>query len=90
MDEAERRAQIKRYLDYSGTDQDIAHEIYHDDAVLEFPQSRERFEGVENFRGGEASTRRPWTLSCGTCAAPVASGSPRFRSGTTVARGSSV
>ena len=51
MDEAERRARIKRYLDYSGTDQDIAHEIYHDDAVLEFPQSRERFEGVENFRG---------------------------------------
>jgi hypothetical protein len=27
-----------------------SHEIYHDDAVLEFPQSGERFEGVENFR----------------------------------------
>ena len=26
------------------------HEVYHDDAVLEFPQSGERFEGVENFR----------------------------------------
>jgi hypothetical protein len=50
MDEAHRRAQIKRYLDYAGTDQDIAHEIYHDDAVLEFPQSGERFDGVENFR----------------------------------------
>lgn len=50
MDDAERRAQIRRYLDCSGTDQDIAHEIYHDDAVLEFPQSGERFEGVENFR----------------------------------------
>lgn len=50
MDEVERRAQIKRHLDSSGTDQDIAHEIYHDDAVLEFPQSGERFEGVENFR----------------------------------------
>lgn len=27
-----------------------AHEMYADDAVLEFPQSGERFEGVENFR----------------------------------------
>src|SRR3712207_8856359 len=34
----------------SGKDEDIAHEIYHDHAVLEFPQSGERFEGVENFR----------------------------------------
>jgi hypothetical protein len=50
MNEAERRAQITRYLTYSGVDQDISHEIYHDDAVLEFPQSGERFEGVENFR----------------------------------------
>ena len=31
-------------------DEDLAHEIYHDEAVLEFPQSGERFEGVENFR----------------------------------------
>jgi hypothetical protein len=28
---------------------DRAPEIYHDDAVLEFPQSGERFEGVANF-----------------------------------------
>jgi hypothetical protein len=32
-------------------DEDVAHEIYHEDAVLEFLQSGERFEGVENFRG---------------------------------------
>jgi ketosteroid isomerase-like protein len=31
-------------------DSEGAHSIYHDDAVLEFPQSGERFEGVENFR----------------------------------------
>jgi ketosteroid isomerase-like protein len=31
-------------------DNDAAHEIYHPDAVLEFPQSGERFEGLENFR----------------------------------------
>ena len=41
---------LKRHWDYSGRDEDIAHEIYHDDAVLEFPQSGERFEGVANFR----------------------------------------
>jgi SnoaL-like protein len=50
MDEGARREQIQRYLDSSGVDADVSHEIYHDDAVLEFPQSGERFEGVDNFR----------------------------------------
>jgi hypothetical protein len=50
MDEAARRAHIQRYLDSIGTGQDVHDEIYHDDAVLDFPQSGERFEGVENFR----------------------------------------
>jgi ketosteroid isomerase-like protein len=52
MDEAERRALIRRYWENTANDQDqdITHEIYHDDAVLEFPQSGERFEGVANFK----------------------------------------
>ena len=50
VDEAERRAQIRRFWEYTGRDQDVSHEIYHDDAVLEFPQSGERFEGVANFK----------------------------------------
>ena len=50
MDEARVRSALERHWEYGGTDQDIAHEIYHDDAVLEFPQSGERFEGVANFR----------------------------------------
>jgi hypothetical protein len=50
MDEAMVRAQLERHWEYAGSDQDIAHEIYHDDAVLEFPQSGERFVGVANFR----------------------------------------
>ena len=50
MDEEEVRAKLGRHWEYGGSDQDIAHEIYHDDAVLEFPQSGERFVGVENFR----------------------------------------
>jgi hypothetical protein len=39
-----------RHWEYAASDQDITHEIYHHDAVLEFPQSGERFEGVANFR----------------------------------------
>jgi hypothetical protein len=50
MDEATVREALERHWEYAGSDQDIAHEIYHDDAVLEFPQSGERFVGVENFR----------------------------------------
>ena len=41
--------QVRRYLEYPGADVDRAHELYHDDAVLEFPQSGERFEGVASF-----------------------------------------
>jgi hypothetical protein len=41
--------QVQRYFEYPGADVDRAHELYHDDAVLEFPQSGERFEGVANF-----------------------------------------
>jgi hypothetical protein len=42
-------AQVRRLWEYAGADVDRAHELYHDDAVLEFPQSGERFEGVSNF-----------------------------------------
>ena len=50
LDEVTLQEALERHWDYSGKDEDISHEIYHDDAVLEFPQSGERFEGVENFR----------------------------------------
>ena len=51
MDEEAVRGALTHYLDHSAReDEDTAHEIYHEDAVLEFPQSGERFEGVENFR----------------------------------------
>ena len=51
MDEQGVRAALQHYLDRSAArDEDAAHEIYHPDAVLEFPQSGERFEGVDNFR----------------------------------------
>ncbi len=50
VEDEERLALLRRHWEFAATDQDITHEIYHDDAVLEFPQSGERFEGVENFR----------------------------------------
>lgn len=40
---------VRRYFEHVGADVDYAEEIYHDDAVLEFPQSGERFEGVGTF-----------------------------------------
>ena len=48
-DEATVRSIVKRYFEYVGADVDRAEEIYHEDAVLEFPQSGERFEGVATF-----------------------------------------
>jgi hypothetical protein len=50
MDEATFRAMLERNLEHSRSDPELAHSTYHKDAVLEFPQSGERFEGVENFR----------------------------------------
>ena len=49
MDEATVAAALKRHWEYAGKDEDISHEIYHEDAVLEFPQGQERFVGKENF-----------------------------------------
>ncbi len=48
MEDAEVRAALQRYLD-AGDDTVAAHEGYAEDAVLEFPQSGERFRGKANF-----------------------------------------
>ncbi len=50
MDAHTVRTLFQRYVDHSISDPDLAYGTYHDDAVLEFPQSGERFEGVANFR----------------------------------------
>ena len=47
---------LRRHWEHSGKDEDAAHEIYHDDAVLEFPQSGERFEASRTFGSGVAGT----------------------------------
>jgi hypothetical protein len=50
MDAATVRAMLEQHFEHARSDPDKAHAMYHEDAVLEFPQSGERFEGVENFR----------------------------------------
>ena len=47
MDDAAIRTALARHWEYEGVDYDVSHEIYHEDAVLEFPQSGERFIGRE-------------------------------------------
>ena len=49
MDESTVRAALVRHWEFEGVDYDVSHEIYHDDAILEFPQSGERFVGKANF-----------------------------------------
>jgi hypothetical protein len=49
MDEAVIRDRLRDHWQFEGVDYDKSHEIYHDDAVLEFPQSGERFVGKQNF-----------------------------------------
>jgi hypothetical protein len=48
MDETTVRAMLEQH--FTSSDPEVSHEMYHDDAVLEFPQSGERFVGVENLR----------------------------------------
>jgi hypothetical protein len=47
-DQAIRAALVRHWSDIN--DQDVVHEIYHDDAVLEFPQGGERLVGKANIR----------------------------------------
>jgi hypothetical protein len=57
VDEATVRAMLGQHFEYARSDPGLAHEMYHDDAVLEFPQSGERFVGVENFREWRSTDR---------------------------------
>ena len=40
---------LRLYFGTPGGDVEHAAELYHDDAILEFPQSGERFDGRDNF-----------------------------------------
>jgi hypothetical protein len=49
MDDQKIRAALERHWS-DINDQDVVHEIYHDDVVLEFPQGGERLVGLANVR----------------------------------------
>jgi SnoaL-like domain len=53
MDEATVRAMLEQH--FASSDPNVSHEMYDPDAVLEFPQSGERFVGVENLREWRSS-----------------------------------
>jgi hypothetical protein len=46
-------------------DQDVVHELYHDDVVLEFPQGGERLVGLANVRAMRDAYPSPVTLKIG-------------------------
>ena len=51
VDNDTRRAVVERQMQLAAEHDAVgSHACYHDDAVLEFPQSGERFEGLDNFR----------------------------------------
>ena len=50
IDDSQRRAALVRHIRYEANDRAKAHEVYTEDATLEFPQSGERFVGRDTFR----------------------------------------
>jgi len=61
MDAETVRAMLLRNLTRAADDPIGSHDMYDDDAVLEFPQSGERFEGVANIR--EWRSRYPGSVT---------------------------
>jgi ketosteroid isomerase-like protein len=56
MDENEIREALNRHWAASdANDFDVEHDIYRDDAVLEYPQSRERIRGRRNIQASRAA-----------------------------------
>jgi hypothetical protein len=50
LDAATVKTMLDQHFEHARSDPARAHEMYTEDAVLEFPQSGERFVGVENLR----------------------------------------
>jgi hypothetical protein len=86
MDEARVRAMLGQH--FASSDSERSHEMYHDDAVLEFPQSGERFVGDE-ISDMEKQLSRDTTVEFRDIRAETISGSGRSRSATTKDLGAS-
>ena len=64
MDAQTIKAMLEQHFEFSGTDPDRAHAMYTEDAVLEFPQSGERFVGVENMREWRSRYPAQTSITC--------------------------
>ena len=70
LDEAALLQTLRRHWEYPEEDEDSAHEIYHDDAVLEFPSPANGSKVCRTSGDGAGSTPRSWCSSC--AASPIA------------------
>ncbi len=76
MTDADCRAAIQRHWAASQAGDEAAeHAIYADDAVLEYPQSGERFRGRRNIQGQRGHHRHIGSSTSGACAAAAICGS---------------
>jgi len=66
-DEARVLETVERYFEYVGADVERAAEIYHQDAVLEFPQSGERAKASRPLPSGGDSIPLNWTKCATSC-----------------------
>ena len=57
LDHAILLERLRQHWDYLGVDVDRAHEMYHEDAVLEFPQSGERLRAWPTSGSGAVNIR---------------------------------
>lgn len=64
MDDAQIRAALERHWT-DINDQDVVHEIYHPEVVLEFPQGGERLVGLANVRAMREAYPSPVSLRIG-------------------------
>jgi hypothetical protein len=55
---------VRLYWEYSGADVDRAHEIYHDDAVLEFPRRESDSKASPRSPNGAGSIRPTCATGC--------------------------
>ena len=66
MDDRTARVALQRHWDASDANEfDVEHEIYHDDAVLHYPQSGERIRGRRNIQESRfvQSNKKRFTVS---------------------------
>ena len=63
---------LRRHWDYSGKDEDISHEIYHDDAVWSSLTPVSASKASRTFVSGDANTlQRSSVTSGGSTTAPI-------------------